>query len=35
MLIGKPALSGIVKISDTIQSCHFQNLVYKHCIERL
>jgi len=27
MLIGKPGLFGIVGISDTIQSCHVQNLV--------
>ena len=27
MLIGKPGLFGIAEISDTIQSCHFQNLV--------
>ena len=29
MLTGKPGLFGIVGISDTIQSCHIQNLVYK------
>ena len=35
MLIGKPGLFDIDDISDTIQSCHFQNLVYKLCNERL
>ena len=29
MLTGKPGLFGIDDISDTIQSCHVQNLVYK------
>jgi hypothetical protein len=35
MLTGKPGLFGIDGIYDTIQSCHIQNLVYKHCNERL
>jgi hypothetical protein len=35
MLIGKPGLFGIDDISDTIQSCHVNNLVYKRCNERL
>ncbi len=29
MLIGKPGLFGIEDISDTFQSCHIWNLVYK------
>jgi len=35
MLTGKPGLFGIDDISDTIQSCHAENLVYKLCNERL
>ena len=34
MLIEKPGLFDIDDISDTFQSCHIWNLVYKRCNER-